>query len=123
MFDKDTSGTADQGDYTAYMTALTHGYTPISIANAGSNDYQDALHCAYTTTNVAYQFTCIGWQVDWRRVGPRYPRFGKDEKLWAGFIDATATTQFSSVEVSLEGSLLGLAAGLTGVAAAFLVAF
>ena len=56
-------------------------------------------------------------------VGPRYPRFGKDEKLWAGFIDASSTQAASFTEVSLEGGFNAIAAGLTGLAAAFLVAF
>jgi len=53
----------------------------------------------------------------------RFPRFGKDEKLWAMYIDASSTTAATSTQVSLEGGFSAIAASLTGLAAALLLAF
>ena len=122
LTDADSNGTVNGADYWHGMNSLNaYGFAPVAVGYY--NNYQDSLNCAATTTNVAYQFTCTGWQVHYDATGPRYPRFGKDEKLWAGFIDAASTQAASFTEVSLEGGFNAIAAGLTGLAAAFLVAF
>ena len=94
------------------------GLAPVSIIER--NDYQDALHCTQITytsglivNSVPYHFECVGWQVDWRDVGPRYPRFGPDEKVWAGVIDASSTIEPTFPRVYLEGAIRDITIGIT----------
>lgn len=96
--------------------------TPVAIDTWGTN-YMDALNCAVTTANVYWKYTCVGWQVDWDpRPTDRYPRFGLNEKLWAGAIDSTLTTEAVWTEVKLNGAFSSIVAGLAG-AAAMLMSF
>ena len=93
--DSDSSGGFNGADYWFRMDSLkANGFAPVGYGRDNWNNYQDALNCAYTTTNVAYQFTCVGWQVHYDWNTHRFARYGKDEKLWFGFIDATQTTEY-----------------------------
>jgi len=104
-------------------TLSSGGYAPVGTGRTNWNNYQDALNCAYTTTNVPFQFTCTGWQVHYDYVTDYFPRFGKDENLWAGFISATQTTAATFEPVQLLGGFDAISASLTGLAAALLLAF
>lgn len=107
--------------YHTAMNAL--GTSPVVVVGATTGmDYMDQLHC---NKDSAYHFTCNGWQVNWKSSATTdgYPRFGVDETLWAGTIDAAATTKATAYKFSdlqIVGAVYSIAAGITGAAAMLL---